>query len=83
MKAEQRTINIRLNDEVYRALQALSAARGISMNKVVEEGILEAAESARRARLKEAFARIAATSAEEQSVEFGFEAQSGVVLGSE
>jgi len=83
MRTDLRTLNIRLNEDAYKALQALSIARGISMNKVVEEGILEAAESARRARLKEAFARIAATSAEEQSVDFGFEAQSGVVLGSE
>lgn len=64
-------------------LRAIASRKGISMNKVVEDSIKDAAEADRKMRLREEFARIARLPAEEKEVDFAFDAQREVVLGDE
>lgn len=54
----QNPLTLRLTPSVNEALAAMSKTRGVSMNMIVEEQILAAAESNRKERPRPAFARI-------------------------
>ena len=80
MASSTHALNLRLDAKVYEALKSIAEQRGQSMNKVAEESILALAEATRKARLREAFAKVAGG---ESDVEFAFSAQREVVLAAE
>lgn len=74
----QRAISLRLSLDLYDAVKRMAKAKRVSMNKLIEESLIAAAREERSNRVRKAFQMIPK---EEQDVEYGFAAQSEVVLG--
>lgn len=73
-----KTINIRIDERLWEACKKIADERHQSFNKFAEDALLSAAKEQRRLGLKAAFEQLAIQG---QDVEFGFGAQSEVVLG--
>lgn len=76
----QKSMNLRLSPRAYEALRGIADARGVSLNRAVEESIEAMAAAQRKERLRTAFARLAKA---EHEVGFAFAAQSEIALAQE
>lgn len=74
-----KTINIRLEEDLWTTCKEIASERHQSFNKFAEEALAKAADERRRSRLRAAFQDLAK---QVSDVEFAFQAQSEVVLGS-
>ena len=80
MQAAPKTMSLRLSSRAYEALRGIADARGVSLNRAVEESIEAMAAAQRKERLRAAFARLAQA---EHDVDFAFPSQSEVALAQE
>ena len=80
MQVAPKTMSLRLSPHAYEALRGIADARGVSLNRAVEESIEAMAAAQRKDRLRTAFARLAEA---EHGVDFALSAQSEVALAQE
>jgi hypothetical protein len=73
-------LTVRLPDQVYRAARNMADRRGISINRLVQEALVEKAEKSVEERLSQAYDLLAQDSAE-SDVESIFAVQVEALLG--
>ena len=82
MASGNKALSLRLSERTYSGVKELAAAKGLSVNRVIEAEIEAALRRERNARLTEAFTKIAEHGRDASDIEFAFVAQSEVVLES-
>ncbi len=80
MAAVQRAVSLRLTEATFQGLKDLATARGLSMNRVVEEELQATILREKSKRLSEAFKKIAEQGKEYNSVEYAHSAQAEIAL---
>jgi HicB family len=76
-----KTLTLRVTPEVYRRADALAKERGLSLNRIFQEGLELLYRHEREKSLFDDFSRIAEAAENETSVEFALSAQAETVIG--